>query len=132
MMNLQEQAKMYYTDQGKNCAVAILLAGSDVYGLGLGAEDAKLLVGFGGGMGCGSTCGCLAGAVAALGKLYADKEQIKEVAAAYAAIFKDALKKDTWDCAILHDAYFAEGFRCFGCVEQSAKTLEAFIAEKGM
>ena len=131
-MTLAERAKYYYLDLNKNCAISTLMAASDVYGLGLTLEDAKLIAGFGGGMGCGSTCGCLAGAVAALGTLYADKEQIKEVAAAYAAIFKDALKKDTWDCAILHDAYFAEGFRCFGCVEQSAKTLEAFIAEKGM
>ena len=129
---LREKAQHYYVDLERSCSESILMAANEVYDLGLTDDEILLFAGFRGGMGCGSTCGCLAGAVAALGKLYADKEQIKEVAAAYAAIFKDALKKDTWDCAILHDAYFAEGFRCFGCVEQSAKTLEAFIAEKGM
>ena len=131
-MTLAERAKYYYLDLGKNCAISTLMAASDVYDLGLTLEDAKLIAGFGGGMGCGSTCGCLAGAIAALGKLYADKEEIKEVAAVYAAVFKDALDMGTWDCNVLHDHYFREGFRCFGCVELSAKTLEAFIAEKGI
>ena len=60
------------------------------------------------------------------------EEEIKEVAAAYAAVFKDALDMGTWDCNVLHDHYFREGFRCFGCVEISANTLEKFIAEKGI
>ena len=131
-MTIAERAKYYYLDLGKNCAIATLMATSDVYDLGLTLEDAKLIAGFGGGMGCGSTCGCLAGAIAALGKLYADKEEIKTVAAAYAAVFKEAMEMGTWDCGILHDHYFAEGYRCFACVELSAKALQAFIEEKGL
>ena len=130
-MTLAERIKYYYLDLGKNCAISTLMAASDVYDLGLTLEDAKLIAGFGGGMGCGSTCGCLAGGISALGKLYADKEEVKEVAAAYAAVFKEALKMDTWDCAVLHDHYFAEGYRCFACVELAARTLEDFITKKG-
>ena len=131
-MTLAERAKYYYIDLNKNCAISTLMAASDVYNLGLTLEDAKLIAGFGGGMGCGSTCGCLAGAVSALGKLYADKEEIKTVAAAYAAVFKEAIGMGSWDCAALHDAHFKEGFRCFACVEKSANALEAFINEKGI
>ena len=131
-MTLAERAKYYYIDLNKNCAIATLMAASDVYGLGLTLEDAKLIAGFGGGMGCGSTCGCLAGAVSALGKLYADKEQIKDVAAAYAAVFKDALGADSWDCAVLQPKYKVEEVRCLACVELSANTLEAFIQKKGI
>ena len=131
-MTIAEKAKYYYLDLGKNCAISTLMAASDVYNLGLTLEDAKLIAGFGGGMGCGSTCGCLAGSVAALGKLYADREEIKTVAAAYAAVFKEALKMDSWDCSVLHDQYAAEGVRCYACVELSANALEKFIAEKGI
>ena len=78
-MNLQEKAKFYYNENGKNCAEAILLAASDVYNLNLNDEDAKLLVGFGGGMGCGSVCGCLAASIAVIGKIFYGNEKIYTV-----------------------------------------------------
>ena len=65
-MKLAEAAKYYYTEKNNNCAVSILMAGSDKYGLGLTMEDSKLLIGFGGGMGCGSVCGALSGAIGIL------------------------------------------------------------------
>lgn len=129
-MTLAERIKYYYIDENKNCAISTLLAASDLYDLGLTYEDAKLIAGFGGGIGCGSTCGCLAGAVAVLGKLYADSEPIKEVSAAFAAVFKDKLGVDSWDCAHLSARYKAEEVRCLACVQLAADVLEAFIAEK--
>lgn len=128
-MNLQEQAKIYYTDQGKNCAVAILLAGSDVYGLGLGAEDAKLLVGFGGGMGCGSTCGALAGSIAVLGKLFSDRENFRPLCGKFVKLFKESLGCDSIDCAKLAAKHKSPDRKCEAVVLKAAEALEAFIAE---
>ena len=128
-MNLQEQAKLYYTDQGKNCAVAILLAGSDVYGLGLGAEEAKLLVGFGGGMGCGSTCGALAGSIAVLGKLFSDRENFRPLCGNFVKLFREGLQCDSIDCAKLAAKHKSAERKCEAVVVKAAELLEAFIAE---
>lgn len=129
-MTLREQAKKYYTDEGNNCAVAILLAGSDVYGLGLGAEDAKLVIGFGGGMGCGSTCGALAGAIALCGKLFCGREDFRGICAEFVKAFEDALGCNSTDCAILCPKYKTEERRCEEVVVRTADLLEKFICEK--
>lgn len=128
-MNLQEQAKFYYTDKGYNCAVAMLLAGSDVYGLGLDAEDAKLLVGFGGGMGCGSTCGALAGSIAVLGKLYSERENFRPLCGGFVKLFRDGLECDSCDCAKLVVKHKTPERKCEAVVVKAAQLLEAFIAE---
>lgn len=129
-MTLREQAKKYYTDEGKNCAVSILLAGSDVYGLGLGAEDAKLVVGFGGGMGCGGTCGALAGSIALLGKLFAGREDFRTICAEFVKTFEDALECNSIDCSVLCPKYKTEERRCEETVLRAADLLEKFIGEK--
>ena len=128
-MNLQDQAKVYYTHQGKNCAVAILLAGSDVYGLGLGAEDAKLLAGFGGGMGCGSTCGALAGSIAVLGKLFSVREDFRPLCGKFVKLFRERLECDSIDCAKLAPKHKTPDRKCEAVVLKTAEALEAFIAE---
>lgn len=128
-MNLKEQATMYYTEQGRNCAVAMLLAGSDVYGLGLGAEDAKLVVGFGGGMGCGSTCGALAGAIAVLGKLFAGREDLRQICGGFVKTFHDGLGCDSINCAALVPKYKNQEKKCEAVVVKAAELLDAYIAE---
>ena len=128
-MTIKEQARIYYTDQGKNCAVAMLLAGSDVYDLGLGAEDAKLLVGFGGGMGCGSTCGALAGSIAVLGKLFSAREDFRPLCGKFVKIFRDGLECDSTDCAKLAPKHKSPDRKCEAVVLKTAELLEAFIAE---
>lgn len=128
-MNLQEQAKFYYTDKGYNCAVAMLLAGSDVYGLGLGMEDAKLLVGFGGGMGCGSTCGALAGSIAVLGKLFSDRENFRPLCGKFVKRFRDGLECDSTDCAKLVAKHKTPDRKCEAVVLKAAELLETFVAE---
>lgn len=128
-MNLIEQSVLYYTGQGKNCAVAILLASSDVYGLGLGAEDAKLVVGFGGGMGCGSTCGALAGAIAVLGKLFAGREDLRQICGGFVKVFHDGLACDSTNCCVLAPKYKNEEKKCEAVVVKAAELLEAYIAE---
>lgn len=128
-MNLKEQAVQYYTGQGKNCAVAILLASSDVYGLGLGAEDAKLVVGFGGGMGCGSTCGALAGAIAVLGKMFAGREDLRQICGDFVKVFHDGLNCDSINCLALASKYKNEEKKCEAVVVKAAELLETYIAE---
>lgn len=128
-MNLQDQARFYYTDKGYNCAVAMLLAGSDVYGLGLGMEDAKLLVGFGGGMGCGSTCGALAGSIAVLGKLFSDREDFRPLCGKFVKLFRERLECDSIDCAKLAPRHKTPERKCEAVVLKAAEALEAFVAE---
>lgn len=128
-MNLKEQAAMYYTEQNKNCAVAMLLASNDVYGLGLSAEDAKLVVGFGGGMGCGSTCGALAGSIAVLGKIFAGREDFRQLCGGFVKVFREGLSYDSTDCCVLMPKYKTETKRCEAVVVRAAELLEAYIAE---
>lgn len=131
-MSMAENAKKYYLDQSKNCAVATLLGASDTLGLGLTAEDAALLTGFGGGIGCGRICGCAAGSVAILGKLYAgklDKDAFRELCGGFVAEFEEKMGCGSINCAELKAKYNNEENRCWPCVEMAAKVLEDYIAK---
>ena len=48
-----------FLDGNYNCAEVVLLWADERYGLGIPAEDVRLVSGFGGGMGCGENCGAL-------------------------------------------------------------------------
>lgn len=126
-MKLAEAAKYYYTEKNNNCAVSILMAGSDKYGLGLTMEDSKLLIGFGGGMGCGSVCGALSGAIAVLGKLYADRSDLRKICAGFAKAFKAVYECDSWDCSVLAAKYKNKETRCEPVVVIAAELLEQYI-----
>lgn len=126
-MNLQEKAKFYYNENGKNCAEAILLAASDVYNLNLNDEDAKLLVGFGGGMGCGSVCGCLAASIAVIGKIFYGNEKIREICAEFTSEFKKTLQCDSIDCSGIAPVYKTVEKRCEKAVAVSSDLLEEFL-----
>ena len=47
---LKERVIYHYIDENKNCAVSMLEAASDTYGLKVTKEAAALFAGFGGGM----------------------------------------------------------------------------------
>ena len=126
-MNLQEKAIFYYNENGKNCAEAILLATSDVYNLNLNDEDAKLLVGFGGGMGCGSVCGCLAASIAVIGKIFYGNEKIREICAEFTSKFKKTLQCDSIDCSGIAPVYKTVEKRCEKAVAVSSDLLEEFL-----
>ena len=128
-MNLIERAAYYYTEEGKNCAVAMLLAGNDVYGLGLSAEDAKLVVGFVGGMGCGSTCGALSGSIAVLGKLFAGRENFRQLCGGFVKVFQEGLAYDSTDCVVLMPKYKTDAKRCEAVVVKAAELLDTYIAQ---
>ncbi len=127
-MTLIEQASYYYGEQGKNCAVAILLAANDVYSLGLSPEDASLVVGFGAGISCGAICGCLAGSVAVLGKLFSQRENFRQICADFVAEFEEKMGCNSHNCKELSAAYKTQENRCLAAVVRGAEILESFIA----
>ncbi|MBE6894456.1 MAG: hypothetical protein E7483_02470 [Ruminococcaceae bacterium] len=129
-MTLGDIAKKYYMEQGLNCAVSVLLAASDKYGAELTKEDAKLVTGFGGGIGCGDLCGCLGGAVAALGKIMLPQNvmhspEFKEICAGFVAEFKS--QWGTTQCEIIKAENATETMRCGDVVKASGDLLESYI-----
>ena len=128
-MKLSDRARFYYTDKKNNCAVSILLASSDKYSLGLSEEDARLVVGFGGGMGCGKVCGALSGAIAVLGKLFYGRDDFRSVCSNFVKRFKEAYGCDSIDCAVLTAKFKNQDRRCVDVVIIAADILEEYVEE---
>lgn len=126
-MTLTERAMDYYGNQGKNCAVSILLAANETYGLGLEEQDAALVAGFGGGIGCGKLCGCLAGSVAVLGKLWGKREDFRQLCAGLEAEFEEKMGCASCNCADIAPKYKTAQAKCLAGVEMGAQILEAYI-----
>ncbi|MBQ8852373.1 MAG: C-GCAxxG-C-C family protein [Oscillibacter sp.] len=124
---LKEKAAYYYGTMGKSCAEGILLAASDVYGLGLTESEASLFAGFRTGMGCGSTCGGLTGAIGVLDRMYGQREDFNVLCAAFVTKFQEKLGCNTIDCAPLAAKYKTEATRCTAAVELTAQALAEFI-----
>ncbi len=125
-MNLSDHAKKYYGEKRKNCAVAIFLGASNFYKLGLTEEDAKLVNGFGGGIGCGYVCGCLAGSVAVLGKMFSDGENVRTICADFVKLFEQ--KMGAKNCQEVLPLHFSKEKRCLGTVDKAACLLEEYIS----
>ena len=128
-MKLSERALEYFVGQKKNCAVSILLAANDHYSLGLNPGDEALLVGFGGGIGCGKICGMMAASVAVLGKLHSDRENFKKLCQQLVRRFTQEMGCDSIDCRDLAPVYKVEQGRCIAGVEKWANAFEAFLKE---
>ena len=129
-MKLSERAKYYYLDENMNCAVSVLLAASDHYDLGLTKADAKMMVGFGGGLGCGHLCGALSGAVAAMGKLLLPdgvmrSHDFAEVCAEFVASFEKEWA--TSMCGELKEKIFDPDVRCAKAVLKTADMLQEYL-----
>ncbi len=132
---LKELAPKYFLEQDRNCAESALLAISEVYGLGLTPEDAKLVSGFGAGMGCEQLCGVLAGCVAALGKMAVEDrahatEGFKELCAELYQRFDTELGGT--QCACLKPMYRTEETRCVRAVELGLDMFEKFAEEHNL
>lgn len=126
-VSLAENAKKYYWDMEMNCAEGILLGGSDTYGLNLTTQDAVLFSGFGGGMGCGKICGCCAASIGVLGKLFGDREDFRDICAAFTAEFESGMGCDSINCENIAAKYKTEEKRCTDAVVLAAEILEKFI-----
>jgi len=128
-MTLSERALEYFAGQKKNCAVAILLAANDHYELGLKPGDETLLIGFGGGIGCGKICGMMAASVAVLGKMYSDREDFKKLCQQLVRRFTSEMDCGSIDCKDLAPVYKVAEGRCISGVEKWANAFETFLAE---
>ncbi len=132
-MTLGECAKKYYVEEGLNCAVSVLLGASEVYNLGVTKQDAKLITAFGGGMGCGDLCGCLAGAMAALGKVFLPEDamyspKLKEICADFVAEFN--AKWGTYMCGKIKEENANDIIRCGDVVKASGDLLQNYIESR--
>ena len=128
-MTLSERALDYFVGQKKNCAVSILMAANDHYDLGLKPEDAALLAGFGGGIGCGKICGMMAASVAVLGKMHSGREDFKALCTRLVRTFREGMGCDSIDCKDLAPVYKVEQGRCISGVERWAQIFEDFLKE---
>ena len=86
---LKDTAVEIYLAQPKGCAYGILAGANRYYDLGLSDQALELFVGFRGGMGCGSTCGCLTGAMGALSRKYAGREDLKTICGNFVPFFNE-------------------------------------------
>ena len=124
---LKEKAGYYYGVLGKGCGEGILLAANDVYELKLSEEAIQLFAGFRTGMGCGSTCGSLSGAMGVLSRMYGQREDFKDLCAAFVKAFEEKLACGATDCTPIAAKYKTEEARCVAAVELGAEALEEFI-----
>lgn len=69
-MRFAEAAVKQYTENGYNCAEAIIHAGNEYYDLKLHEDDMKMVAGFGSGLYTGLTCGALCASISVLSMLY--------------------------------------------------------------
>ena len=124
---LKEKATYYYVTMGRSCSESVLRAAGDVYGLNLTDAEIQLFAGFRGGMGCGSTCGCLTGAMGALSRKYAGREDLKEICSKFVSVFHEKLASGSIDCSVLEPKYKNEEVRCGITVGLAADALAEYI-----
>lgn len=131
----KDHIKSLYLESDHNCAETVLFAISREYGLGLDAEDIKLVGAWGGGAGCGIICGALAGSLAALGKICITERAhatagFSALCAAYVEAFLGTL--GSTDCRDIKPNSFVPGVRCINTIEQTADLFDWFIEEHGI
>lgn len=130
---LKQFANHYYIEQGLNCAESILLAANDEYELGITQESAKLIAGFGGGIGCGNTCGALAGAISAIGQLLITETAHKTegFGPACAKLMQEFEAKlgSTMCSTISITNKKDDESRCLPTIEAACEVLESFVSE---
>ncbi len=132
---LKELAPEIFLNQDRNCSESTLLAISQYYGLGLTPEDAKLVSGFGAGIGCEQLCGVLAGCIAACGKLAVRNrahatEGFGDLCAKLYRQFEEEL--GSTQCARLKPVYRNDQVRCLKAVELGLDLFERFAQEQGL
>ena len=128
---LSEKVYGYYIEKGMNCAEAMLLGANDEYCLGLSSDSAKLIGGFGGGIGCGNTCGALAGCVSVIGQLLIKQEAHKtdgfaDACAKLVKEFEDKLGS-TLCSELIKKNKRDDGTRCLITIDMACEVLDSFV-----
>lgn len=124
---LKEKATHYYVDLHRSCSESILMAANEVFDMKLTENEILLFAGFRGGMGYGSTCGCLTGAIGALSRKYAGREDLKDICGNFVAAFREKLDSDSLDCSVLEPKYKNDTVRCGITVGLAAEVLTEYI-----
>ena len=130
-MTLGEIARKYYVEDKLNCAVSVLMGANEVYNLGLTMNDAKLITGFGGGIGCGNLCGALAGAVSAMGRILLPEDamyspELHDACAGFVTAFTE--KWGTTLCAPIKEVNVTDPVnRCSKTVVETGDMLQNFV-----
>ncbi len=130
-----EAVRRFYLDKGYNCAEATLMAVDEELGLGLSADDIKLIGAFGGGMGCGEACGALCASIAVLGRLMIEEKahstpELKERCAEYVSRFRERMG-GSLDCRDVKARNTIEGQRCYKTVKENYELLEETLNKIG-
>ena len=121
-----------FLDGNYNCAETVLLWANERYGLGLAPEDARLVSGFGGGLGCGENCGAPLGAMAALSKrLVTDRAHTTPGFREACADLADRFRRDlgSIQCAELKARYRRPDVRCLYVVKRAAAILDQCMGQ---
>ena len=129
---LRDHVEKFFIGQDYNCAESLFLAANEYYGLGMTAEDSKLISAFGAGMGCGRTCGALAGAMSILGKIKIEGRahatgNYGELCAGLVSAFQEQL--GSTDCEKIKPEYRRDDVRCLPAVQAAADVLEKYLKE---
>ena len=129
---LKDRVKDYYLVKDNNCAETMLHVINDEYGLGLEAEDFKLVGAYGAGFGCGITCGALAAPMAALGKIViTGRAHATEGFGALCAAYVEAFhaKQGSLDCSALKEKNFVPGERCLKTVYLACEVFRRYCCQ---
>ena len=115
--------------EGYNCAQAVAVAFCDVTGLEEKAT-ARMVSGFGGGMGIESTCGALTGSVMVLSHMFVKERghegpRIKELTQELFSTFEEKMKNIM--CAPLKKDYRTEELGCKNVILAAAEVLDAIV-----
>ena len=122
----------YYNERHCNCAQTVFLAAMEAWELDVPADSARLLAGFGGGLGMGIVCGAVAGGCAALScKSEAWDEDLQR---------RNTMKKirtfirlvreryGSENCRDLRPRFFDSQQRCLQTIRHVAETLDEVYA----
>jgi len=128
---LEQLAEKFY-HQGYNCAESILLAGNEVYNLGLNDKAIHSFAGFGGGFQCGDLCGALVGAFGVISAKYIDTKahdsvMIKEYSQKMMRKFEEYL--GARKCMDIKPVFYDKEVKCLHTVVAGAKALSETINE---
>lgn len=129
MLTNESLLRELYFDRDFNCAESILRYFNTIWNLGIGADNLKLLGGFGGGMGCGRTCGALCGCIAVISKVkikdHAHEDPtFRTLCGSFVERFTEYFS--CLDCTEIKKFMFVPGERCWKTVKAAAQLLEEF------
>lgn len=134
-MRFAEAAVKQYTENGYNCAEAIIHTGNEYYDLKLHEDDMKMVAGFGSGLYTGLTCGALCASISVLSMLYVKTkahdhlDTLRPYSQKVVAAFNK--KIGATQCAQVKPLHYSKEKKCVETVRLAAESLEEVLEELG-